>query len=135
MNSTAPADFTASADSALMGDLWDVAPVNTLTITTVGRTDGSAALYLTGTLDVATAPLLGTAVESVVATGRHDLRLDVGRLSFCDCAGLSAVLAARRSADAAGGNATLCSVTPRLRKLIRLLQLDILLEDPHTAAG
>lgn len=141
MSSTTSARHARSGDGVSVSALWDADPRENLTITTVGLPDCSARLYLTGALDFATAHLLAVAVDSVVAAGPADLRLDVGRVEFCDCAGLGALVRARRTARRAGGSLTLQHVTPQLGRIIGLLHLDNVLADrsvdatPHKRAS
>lgn len=50
---------------------------------------------LAGELDVATAPALADCLESLLAGGGRSILLDMSRLSFMDCAGISALVRAR----------------------------------------
>jgi anti-anti-sigma factor len=51
----------------------------------------------------------------------HDrVEVDCGGLTFCDCTGLSALLAAARAARARGSKLRLCSVPHPPARLLRL---------------
>ncbi|WP_181384031.1 STAS domain-containing protein [Streptomyces sp. NWU339] len=72
-------------------------------------------LAVAGDLDVCTAPTVRDAVS------RHErVEVDCAGLSFCDCSGLSALLAAARAAKAAGAELRLCAVPHVLARLLRL---------------
>ncbi|MFJ8589606.1 lipid asymmetry maintenance protein MlaB [Streptomyces sp. NPDC093595] len=52
---------------------------------------------MTGELDVDTAPHIRQALVEAMA-GQEQVTIDLRRLGFCDCAGLSALIAARNTA-------------------------------------
>jgi anti-sigma B factor antagonist len=61
---------------------------------------GTVRLALHGELDLATAGLLGERVAAVLDRPPRRLVLDVAGLTFCDSAGIDALLAARAGARA-----------------------------------
>jgi anti-sigma B factor antagonist len=70
-------------------------------------------------LDVVSAPDVREALRTAVAA--HDrVDVDCGRLTFCDCTGLSALLAAARAAKTHGSELRLCAVPHPLARLLRL---------------
>lgn len=74
---------------------------------------------VTGELDVVSAPDVRHTLKAAVAA--HDrVDVDCGQLTFCDCTGLSALLAAAREAKAAGSELRLCAVPHTLARLLRL---------------
>lgn len=64
-------------------------------------------MHLVGELDLATAQILDTLIEQQIATGHLEVRLDLGKLAFCDVLGLRALLRAHRRLTAAGGRLVL----------------------------
>jgi anti-sigma B factor antagonist len=74
---------------------------------------------LVGELTFATVGELGAALRSRLAEDPQ-LVLDVSRVSFCDSAGLSGLLGARRRAELAGGAVTLVGTGPALGRVLRL---------------
>ncbi|MFD0427470.1 STAS domain-containing protein [Streptomyces zhihengii] len=55
------------------------------------------------------------------AVAAHDrVEVDCGGLTFCECTGLSALLAAARAAKTAGSELRLCTVPHTLARLLRL---------------
>jgi anti-anti-sigma factor len=80
---------------------------------------GSCRVTVVGDLDVVSAPDVREAVKAAVSA--HDrVEVDCGRLTFCDCTGLSALLAAARAARASGSELRLCAVPHALARLLRL---------------
>jgi anti-anti-sigma factor len=79
-------------------------------------------LLLEGELDYETTPDLEAAVRDVLATrpDMRELRLDCGRIGFCDTVGLAGLLSIRRGADSAGVTLALDN---RTRTLDRLLEI------------
>ncbi|MGW7319049.1 STAS domain-containing protein [Streptomyces sp. NPDC054865] len=59
-------------------------------------------IHLTGELDVATAPDVRHAVRDSLTRPPALLRIDISAVSFCDCAGLGALLWAKAEAARAG---------------------------------
>jgi anti-anti-sigma factor len=72
-----------------------------------------------GDLDVVSAPEVREALKAAVSA--HDrVVVDCGGLTFCDCTGLSALLAAARTAKTADSELRLCAVPHTLARLLRL---------------
>ncbi|MCX5233197.1 STAS domain-containing protein [Streptomyces sp. NBC_00233] len=78
---------------------------------------------VTGELDVATAPRIRQALVSTIHCHERVI-IDLGRLEFCDCAGLSALIAAQKTARAHGTTLTIRNTPPQLARLLRCV--------PHT---
>ncbi|MER0445735.1 STAS domain-containing protein [Streptomyces sp. Edi4] len=76
-----------------------------------------------GDLDVVTAPEIRDALREAVATHQR-VDLDCSGLTFVDCSGLGALLAAARTAKAAGSELRLCAVPRALARLLRLSHTD-----------
>jgi anti-anti-sigma factor len=74
---------------------------------------------LTGELDVLTGPLLLQVLDMVPGEARH-ISLDMTQLSFCDVAGLRAVVTVQRAAHERGVGLTVCNTAPHLSWLLRV---------------
>ncbi|MFD3721951.1 STAS domain-containing protein [Streptomyces sp. NPDC058674] len=81
---------------------------------------GSARVTLAGELDWDTAPYVRNAVAACLAERPTSLRLDLTDLSFCDCAGLGALLEVRTSALRAGVDLVAEGIGTALARLLDL---------------
>lgn len=81
-------------------------------------------VYVSGELDLASAPRLTEALQRLSRTDTGELCVDTAGLTFCDCAGLSVLLAAARRRQAEGGRLVLTNAAPILRRVSHLLGLD-----------
>jgi anti-sigma B factor antagonist len=84
-------------------------------------------VVLTGELDVATAPFLGSRLDILRQTSRRRLVVDVSALRFCDCSGLGALVRAHRRATETGGWVRLCGATGNIEMIIRITQVPSIL--------
>jgi anti-anti-sigma factor len=73
---------------------------------------------LTGELDVATAPVLGSRLETLGRDGHGRLVIDVSALTFCDCSGLGTLVRAHRRAARGGGWVRLCGAAGGIERII-----------------
>ncbi|MGY1639247.1 STAS domain-containing protein [Geodermatophilus sp. SYSU D00742] len=80
---------------------------------------GRPALRVRGELDLATAPQLGTAVESLLSQHPRSLVVDLTETTFMDSSGARQLVSLARSAKAAG--AALQVVCPRDNRPVRLV--------------
>jgi anti-anti-sigma factor len=78
---------------------------------------------VTGELDEATAPNLIARVTDVVRPGR-DVIVDVGGLTFCGSAGLSALLLIEREVSAVASSLTVARPSPFVLQLLEMAGLD-----------
>jgi len=77
-----------------------------------------------GEIDVATAPRLRHAMTDRLAHGpATSLALDLSGVFFIDCAGVQALLVARRTARLLGGDLILTRTSPQVARLLDLLGL------------
>jgi anti-sigma B factor antagonist len=74
---------------------------------------------LAGELDVICVPVLGSLLSRVAPRAR-ELVVDVSEVTFIDCAGINALLAARRRMEARGGSLILQDVPPLVRRVIEV---------------
>ncbi len=84
---------------------------------------GSCRVTVAGDLDVETAPEVRDALHGALAAYRN-VTVDLSALRFCDCAGLSALLSAARTARADDADLTLSAVPDFLARLLRLSHSD-----------
>jgi anti-anti-sigma factor len=91
---------------------------------------------VSGEIDIASAPKLRA--ELLGALRRHGTRLalDLGGVTFMDCAGVNVLLAARRHALLEGGWVRVARASRRARDILMLtdLQREFALAGPETAA-
>jgi anti-anti-sigma factor len=90
----------------------------------------TAVLAVAGELDVATAPEFQAALMDAVDRAQTALVVDMGAVSFCDCRGFAALLAAARHADVAGRHMRIVNPTPAVCRLFNLLGGGEMLETP-----
>ncbi|NBM15931.1 STAS domain-containing protein [Streptomyces sp. GC420] len=79
----------------------------------------SCRVRVSGELDVATTGEVRSILRTALRSYRH-IVIDLGRLEFCDCSGLSALLAADRAARACGAELRLRAVPHSLARILRL---------------
>jgi anti-sigma B factor antagonist len=91
----------------------------------VGTEPDTGTVVLVGELTFATTATLDTALRARLAVDPH-LVLDVSRVGFCDSAGLSGLIGARRRAELAGGGVTLLGTSPALARVLRLTGVESL---------
>lgn len=92
---------------------------------------GVARVVLVGDLDMDTAPHVGSVVAACLAEGSTCLRLDMTGVSFCDCAGLSALLGARAAALRAGVDVAVEGIGAgtQVARLLSLIGVDTFLAE------
>ncbi|MGW5733441.1 MULTISPECIES: STAS domain-containing protein [Streptomyces] len=84
------------------------------------RRGDAAVLAVSGELDVATAQILGDAVDAAVNSGHRTVILDCGRLTLCDSHGLDLLLGLRTRLHALQGDLVLAAVHPVVRHLLEV---------------
>lgn len=97
----------------------DEAPLQ-IEVTTDGAT---AAVRLTGELDVHTAPSLGEALAAAQEGGATLVEIDAGALRFCDSSGIQVLVQARERAVAADGSVKLVNVHGTVEKVLSVTGL------------
>ncbi|GAA3076805.1 STAS domain-containing protein [Streptomyces glomeratus] len=97
--------------------------------TTVFHTGDSITLAVTGELDLLTGEQLRLSASACLAKEIRQLVVDLRHVTFCDCAGVNALLSARRQALAMGVDFVLAEVTaPRVARVLRLTGTGILFD-------
>ncbi|MFC9282819.1 STAS domain-containing protein [Streptomyces collinus] len=108
-------------------------------ITSLALREGDTVLLgVFGELDALTGPELGDVVTDCLSPRPVRLVMDVSAVSFCDAAGLAALVAARDGAVHAGAEFTLAGGQPTLLRILTITHLDARLglrhaTDPHPA--
>ena len=106
-----------------------------LTTHVLTAADGTVCLTIAGDLDFNTAPVLRTAVGQIPLPPGTLLVLDLTALGFCDSSGLTALLAARRHADASGSALALAGVPANVLRIFQLTGLEGLFDLYPAPAG
>jgi anti-anti-sigma factor len=82
---------------------------------------------ISGEIDIASGPHLRDQLLAAIRQHGARLSLDLTGVTFIDCAGISALLAARRRARLEGGSLRILRASPRVRRLLTLTRLDSVL--------
>ncbi|ETK31309.1 STAS domain-containing protein [Microbispora sp. ATCC PTA-5024] len=77
-------------------------------------------LTLDGELDMVSSARLTDTIDAALYGGRQHLVVDVSNLTFCDSAGIWALLRAERTVSAAGGTLELANVQGILKRVLDL---------------
>ena len=107
----------------LSSDVPDAEPAKSpLTIEVFPDGPTSARVRVAGELDLATVPRLRAELTALLEGGRHELDLDLDGMTFCDVAGLTALLRAHTRAVHAGGRLVVHGSCPPLRLMLQVLR-------------
>lgn len=85
-------------------------------------------LTVSGELDLASAPQLGTVLDRHIGSTAQDVVLDLSDLQFCDSTGLSVFVVAHRTLRGQDRRLVLHQPSSRVRKLLATTKLDQELE-------
>lgn len=77
-----------------------------------------------GELDVYTVPLFRKVVLKLEGDRKHDLILDLTRLTFIDSSGLGSLIEIYQKMNAAQGEIAYVVDNPRILKILKLVELD-----------
>ena len=108
--------------------LDEAAPRADHLVAKVDVSDTAAELSLCGELDMATGDDLSEIINRLRRAGRRHIVLDVEALEFCDVAGLTSILVARRRLLAEQGSLTVRGASPVLDRLLVLAGTDAVLD-------
>ncbi|MCX4904035.1 STAS domain-containing protein [Streptomyces sp. NBC_00878] len=86
----------------------------------VGRT---TVVELLGEIDVLTAPVVSSRLDVLTCVPYPELVVDLRRVIFIDCIGLSALCRARNRAVRCGGRVRLVVSSPRVLRMLRAVRL------------
>ncbi|MFJ8589552.1 STAS domain-containing protein [Streptomyces sp. NPDC093595] len=87
------------------------------------RDSSQVVASVTGELDIATAPRIRQALLDIIH-GHEQVIIDLDRLDFCDCAGLSALITVQKTARAHGTALAIRNIPAQLTRLLHCV--------PHT---
>ncbi|MFC0599574.1 STAS domain-containing protein [Streptomyces palmae] len=87
------------------------------------RLGGITLVEIAGELDILAAEQVRYRLDAVARAGRPDVVLDLRRVTFVDCAGLSVLCRLRNRVLARDGRLRLVIDDPRLHRLLRLARL------------
>jgi anti-anti-sigma factor len=79
---------------------------------------------VSGEIDIQSGPELRDQLLRVIRRHGARLALDLADVTFIDCAGINALLAARRRAQLEGGSLRVFRASPRVRRIFALTRLD-----------
>jgi anti-sigma B factor antagonist len=96
-------------------------------------------MSVTGEIDLYTAPRLHSELTSALAASTPvQLVVDMAGVEFCDSTGMNVLLAAQRRAREAGGDLSLASPRPAIRKVLQVTGLEsvfTVVDNPASVAG
>lgn len=81
-------------------------------------------LHVVGELDYEQAAALSEQVERLFLSPGQNLVIDLSGLEFCDSTGITALLAARQRAQAAGADVVLAAVPANTLRILTIVGLD-----------
>ena len=84
------------------------------------RRDDVTIFTVTGKVDATTADLFAERLAGLVEGGEARIVVDCGELSYISSAGLRAILATEKSAQAAGGRLALAALQPDVRRVLEI---------------
>ncbi len=106
-------------------------PALPLTLESVPAPDGEhTTVRVAGELDMATAPLLVAEIVALVERRHQHVVVDLAGVTFCDAAGLAAVLDGRRRLAGHGGSVLVHDPCSSLRTVLEVLGVTLDLEAP-----
>ncbi|MBN6051553.1 STAS domain-containing protein, partial [Nonomuraea sp. RK-328] len=84
-----------------------------------------AVAHLRGEIDLATAELLKTSLDTMIeGPSVSALEVDLSQVSFIDCSGLRVLIAVKRSLQRRGGTFSLAHLSPSAQRLLTAAGLD-----------
>jgi anti-sigma B factor antagonist len=87
------------------------------------REQGLALLHLDGELDLASAPLLQTELDSAAVAEAPKLLVDLGELHFIDSTGLRAIFAAQAQARERGQDFAVTKGSEQVQRLLAITRM------------
>ena len=77
-------------------------------------------VYVSGELDAASAPCIGTAVRSRIQPDDERVWMDLSTTTFCDSSGLMMFFTLHRLVEETGGRFIIYNPTPQVRRIIEI---------------
>jgi anti-anti-sigma factor len=91
----------------------------------VSSTDGEATIFVSGELDMSSAPKLADCMQAVLATRPDRVVVDCADLTFIDSSGLAVLMTAWNETD---GRTALRNLRPIVRRVVDVTGLNDLVE-------
>ncbi len=90
----------------------------------VEEKEGYQVVSPVGELDIYTVPLFRKVVLRLEGDRRHDLILDLSRVTFIDSSGMGSLIEIFQKVQSAGGDIAYVVANPRILKVFKLVDLD-----------
>jgi len=84
-------------------------------------------LFVSGEIDIYTAPLFKQAVVNLVSEGSKDVVIDLSGVTFMDSSGFGTLLGATRRLRPSGGGLHLAGPNSTIQRMLRLTRLDTIM--------
>lgn len=99
----------------------------------VRQVSGRPVLYVTGEIDIYTAPLFKQAVVNLVSEGTQNIVIDLTGVTFMDSSGFGTLLGATRRLRPGGGGLHLAGPNSTIQRMLRLTRLDSIMQIHESA--
>jgi anti-sigma B factor antagonist len=93
----------------------------------VRQVEGTPVLFVTGEIDIYTAPLFKQAVVNLVSEGTKDVVIDLSGVTFMDSSGFGTLLGATRRLRPSGGGLHLSGPNSTIQRMLKLTRLDTIM--------
>src|SRR5436309_9579656 len=94
----------------------------------VRRVQELPVLFVTGEIDIYTAPLFKQAVVNLVSEGNRDVVIDLSGVTFMDSSGFGTLLGATKRLRPLGGGLHLAAPNSTIQRMLRLTRLDSIMQ-------
>jgi anti-sigma B factor antagonist len=94
----------------------------------VRRVQDLPVLFVTGEIDIYTAPLFKQAVVNLVSDGNSNVIIDLSGVSFMDSSGFGTLLGATKRLRPLGGGLHLAGANSTIQRMLRLTRLDTIMQ-------
>jgi anti-sigma B factor antagonist len=99
-----------------------------LRVELVRQDDASAVVAVAGEIDLATAPVLSSELETVAVTSGTVVHVDLAEVSFLDSSGISALVEFRKRLEQADASLVLHRAGPTIQRVLEISGLGALFE-------
>lgn len=87
-------------------------------------------LLLTGRFDASWSEYVGSAIESAIQSGEHQIDIDLGNVHYMSSAGIGVLLKYRKRLANVNGYLRVCNPVDEVRSILRLMRLEEMLLGP-----
>ncbi|MGV3724747.1 MAG: STAS domain-containing protein [Actinomycetota bacterium] len=99
----------------------------------VRQVSGRPVLFVTGEIDIYTAPLFKQSVVNLVSEGTQNVVIDLSGVTFMDSSGFGTLLGATRRLRPGGGGLHLAGPNSTIQRMLRLTRLDSIMQIHESA--